>query len=757
MKKIQKYKTVLIICFLTGIVAMTLVGPYLFTRTPFILGWDMRTQYSLFFENLKTMLSQSITEHSLPFYSWSTFLGNNFWAAKLFYYHDLFDYLFAAFRTLSYSNVGMIQTCIKVLIAALCFNYYSLKRGHKPTARIIGSLLFAFSAWSLEAVKDPFFLSFYVFLPLYFAAVDHYFETGKKVMYILITAFLAITNYYSFYSLSLFTVLYFSYYHYRHTSSLKGLFRSAMPLIGAYLIAVMIASIALIPEFSYILANERIGKTSSLLFFNSLKPYLSILTGLFTPTSILINRNNDFTSVFQYVTANESVLSVCLWSGSLTALLLPQIFSKKRKENTILYSLFILLMLIPLGSSLMHGFSEPSYRWFQLVTFFNITMILPYLDHPENLQKKRLWISLGMMVILLISVVPMLGIIEGLRFTEIQKEYTFILLSVSMLILAAVLLVYKPKPALLLFFTLAELCGVTYLSVYDNSYYRQFSREMINGVENVLMKKDDLNQYLLTLDPDNVHHFYRIYVPASSIYWDYSTNLNMKYNLMGLMTYDSTYSPAILDMNKITPIDSYLPWSFEINDPYVIDYLCTRYAVVTDDSQLPHSDFIRVGEFNGLPVYENTHWVNLIRSYTKVITYDEYANNPNSELILDTLIVNSKDLDQIRQQLGSSTNSGFDWLVRRQNSLIGEFTSDTAGMAAVAIPYDPGWKILVNDESVHVTSANGGTMAIPINEGINTIEMYFVPRGFKLGCILSGIGLLFLCFLFWKEKRTKNK
>ena len=41
---------------------------------------------------------------------------------------------------------------------------------------------------------------------------------------------------------------------------------------------------------------------------------------------------------------------------------------------------------------------------------------------------------------------------------------------------------------------------------------------------------------------------------------------------MGLMTYDSTVSSSIVDMNRIADIESYLPWSYEIKDPYPVSY-----------------------------------------------------------------------------------------------------------------------------------------------------------------------------------------
>lgn len=751
-KFIRKYKAPLLLFGTITLLLCLIVGPYLLTKTPFILGWDMRTQYSLFYENLKTMIQESVQQHSLPFYSWSTFLGNNFWANKLFYYHDIFDYLSILLKNVSYSHIIILQTCIKLMIAGFSFYFYSSKRNHSSLAKVVGSLCFAFSAWSLEALKDPFFLSFYIFLPLYFYAIDQYQRQKKKLFFIFITCFLVITNYYSFYSLSLFTVLYFTYHHYKQFQTLKGLMKQALPLIGYYLIGVALAGIVIVPELMAILANNRVGKSSAMLLYASLQPYFAILTGLFTPSSMLLNHNNDFVSIYQYISQNNTVLAVCLWSGSFSSLLLPQLFIKKKKENVILYLTLLVLMLIPFGSSLMHGLSEPAFRWLQLVTFLNITLILPFLDDLTIINKKVLLHTLSAICLLQLGVPLLLQLIYNTPWSSFFHEYFTILTVIPFLFLAYFLLRSPhPKKSLILIFTVVELGFVSYFSVYGNSYYRQFSQQTIQGVENVLLKKNDLNQYLLTLDEKNKTEFYRIFVPTAEIYWDYSTNLNLKYNIMGLMSYDSTYSPSIIDMNQIKLIDSYLPWSFEIQDPHIMDYLSVKYAIVTDSLQLPHANYKVAGEFNGLAVYENLNYRNLLTVSTELLSYQEYQLHPDTSKILTTVLTDSSQVDEIKAYLGTEAIAGMDWVVRYQNSLQGEVTLRENGFGTLAIPYDGGWKVKVNQQQVNTYRVNGGTLGFPLVAGTNYIELYFVPQGFKLGCFITLLGIVGFFILAVKQ------
>lgn len=748
-------KNKIILLFLTILISGCIVLPYIFTKTPMMIGWDMRTQYSYFYENLQTMIETSFEFNSLPFYSWSTFLGNNFWASKLFYYHDIFDYI-CAIAKISYNNAIILQVIIKSLIAAASFAMFARYNKYTDKTIIIGSLLFAFSAFSLESMKDPFFHSFYVFLPLYFFMIDRYLKEKKIILYALLVFFLSIMNYYSFYSLSVFTVIYVLYKYYDMNGNFKGIIKSNLLLIFGYIVGVLLASFALVPEAFSILQNPRIGEKSSLLFFDSIKPYMNILSAWIYPTSVTINRVNEFESVFKFVTSNNTVLNACLWAGSITTILLPQVFfAKNRKHNKILMCILILIMLIPFGSSIMHGFSEPAFRWFQLPTFIFIMIILSYLENFKTINMKVLKISVLLIIIVLITSIPITGIMNSIHYLDYIKEY-FLALIYIIPILLLLYFITKGKKNGVMVVTIVELAITAFLSMYGNSYFRQFSKEQVEGVNHALQNKGDLNNYLLGLEENNDSQFYRIYVDSSSIYWDYSTNLNMQYDLMGLMTYDSTYSPSIIDMNKIIDISSYLPWSFEIKDENIIDFLCVKYAVVTDESQLPNDNYSYVGEFNWLKVYENNNYYNFVKNYSEIITYEQIKDTQDSTVIDESIICSIDDYEKLKKYIVEDTTIGAQDVKFSANQLNFNFYSSEESLITIPIPYDNGWKILVNGQVVEKYNVNGGVMGIIVNQGENKIEMYFIPEGFKAGVILSIIGVFSFGILVLKYRKSQK-
>lgn len=67
-----------------------------------------------------------------------------------------------------------------------------------------------------------------------------------------------------------------------------------------------------------------------------------------------------------------------------------------------------------------------------------------------------------------------------------------------------------------------------------------------------------------------------------------------------------------------------------------------------------------------------------------------------------------------------------------------------------------GGKILVKGKEVEKYAVNGGFIGIPIENGENKIEMYFMPDDFKEGVLMSGSGIILLFILAFFEYRSKK-
>lgn len=87
------------------------------------------------------------------------------------------------------------------------------------------------------------------------------------------------------------------------------------------------------------------------------------------------------------------------------------------------------------------------------------------------------------------------------------------------------------------------------------------------------------------------------------------------------------------------------------------------------------------------------------------------------------------------------------------------FHAEQTTTLLLSIPYDKGWSVQVNGESVDMRPAfDGGLSAIELPEGTDTISMTYRSPGFITGCIISGITLAALGISHAvKQRRAVNR
>ncbi len=725
----------------------TIVYPYIKTGTAFMLGWDMRTIYSSNFEALRNMVRAWQADGTLPFWNWSSFLGNDFYSSKLFYFNDLYEYFFA-FTDMAYTDAIIWMTYLRFLTAGFCFYAYSSYNRHSGTVRLCGSLLWAFCAYNLQIMRDPFFASFIVWIPLYFLAVDRYIVQKKKFFFIFMVFFMFLNSYYLFYMTSLFTVLYFIWRWDREYGNMKDMMKNAVILIGYYIVGFMLSGAFVIPEVVNILSNSRVGERSAFLLYESLVPYLDYLSGLFTPVSIVAYRNAPISDIYLYTTPNHQIMAVYLWAGSVCTLLVPQLFTKKnyRPMNLIILILVSLFSLIPILSSVMHGFSEPSFRWIANVSFLMIAMVLPVLDDPKRLNKKLLWISMLVSVILLAGCTPLFAGILNIEWSSVVSDYKLLLYCIPSLILTAAA-VAAGKKTLTLAVIICELCLVSHYTYFGNPTQSDMTKETADRMTKVMGEGEYFNGWSLGLDEHNALSFYRTYIDPISCYFGLSTNYNLNFNIKGTMIYDSTYLDSTNDLVRLDPenVIDYLPWTFHIKNPDILTLVSTKYAVIGTEGSNPFRNGELIGHFANWELYQNLDYINLGKTYTGIMTYDDYSPDM-SEVITSRVICSTEDFDEISALLSDEEVQCYD-AVADGNNVYAGLEAEKDGFAVFSVPYSDGWTVSINGSLVKTYRVNGGLIGTQVFRGDNDIVMQFMPPGLKTGVKVSAAGIAVLLVL----------
>ena len=761
--KIKNSLPVLLLITLVFIVFLFIFIPFVVEDKAFVIGYDIRNQYRPWFTEFRNLIKNAFYQRTFPFWSWNIFYGNNVWASKAYYFMaDIYSYISLFFQG-HYYSVLIIQTGLKLTVAAITMYLYGQVRGWKKSTSILLALCFAFSAWSLKYVEHPFFLSFYSFVPLYFASIELFFKKKHKYVYSILVAVLLFQNYYFFYTLSIFTVMYYLYRYFEEGYTINNLFKNILDIVLYYIAGVAITSIIIIPSALFILQSSRVFDVGqNLWFYDNIRVYFHLFISLFVPSSTFISKIITKEGIETYTSIYEplkyQVRELMVWSGSLNALLLPQIFfgNNRKRVNRGVYALLLLLLLIPLGGSIMHGFSEPSFRWTFLLVFANLMMIAPYVDGKIKVDLRILNYTLWFVVSMILLNLPILVLILKYSFVDYLHQYGLFFISVIFILANYFVINFKKMDSvLLIFLVLLESSFVSYITFNDNPSYKKFDWEFINNAEKVLGEKyDELNYYLGTIEPNQ--GFYRIYAPFDSVYWYMSLNNNLIYNFAEVKTYDSTYQFSNDDILKIMPLDRGLGWSWNIQQEDLIDYSSVKYAIVTHEGELPHEHFDLIGNFRGLDVYRNLNYQSIARTYNNVISYQAYAKNPDPSLINTHVIIDEVDLLEIEESMGGQDMINIENVMVYQNMLLGDFSTNKDSFVVTSIAYDKGWKAYVDDVEVKVYSINGGFIGFKLPEGEHDIKLYFMPEGFKQGFYLSTIGVLLLIALMIKDHIKKG-
>ena len=759
--KKSKKSIFLIFLFVTLISAFIFI-PYLLENKAFVIGPDMRSQVRPIFVEFKRLIKSFITAGTLPFWSWNIFIGNNFWSAKSFLFlGDIYSYLMILLKNHFYINI-MIITFLKFIIAALSFYLYGLTRSWKQNTILIGSLLFAFSSWAMKTVEFPVFLSFYSFVPLYFASIELFLKKRRYIAFTFMTSLMIITNYYLFFSLSMFTAIYYLFRYYEINRHFKYVIKNIFIIVSYYLVGVLIASVLIIPAFLFITENSRVFSSKlNLFYFDNIRVYFHLLVSLFIPSNTFISKIVSVNGIEGYTSIYETLVyqtkDIMIWAGGLTALLTTQpLFDKDsvRKNLYRVYYIFIIIMIfIPFGGSIMHGFSEPSFRWMLFVIFMNIGNLMYYLDNPEEINASVLKYTLILFLFIGILNIPILSFLISEPILKFSNQLAYF--SIFLLIMVLFYFLLKSRKinfSFLLGLVLIELIASSFITFNDNPYYKRFDWEFINKSETVLGEYDSkLKEYISYVDEAS-DDYYRIYAPYQSVYWFSSLSQNVIYNFSDLKTYDSTYQFSLESLLRLYDFDTVHGFTWNITQGDIIDFASVKYAVVTNADELPHPNFELIGNFQGLPLYKNLQYQPLVHSRSNLITYDEYQLNRDVSMINTHVISETQDFDSIKSFV-SKNESKFVLNDLYGNYVFGTIETNGKGFFVTSIPFDKGWSVRINGKDVDTYKVNGGFIGFPV-EASGEVLLSFTPVGFKLGAVFTGIGLVIFIFLFVFERKS---
>lgn len=337
----------------------------IYTNDGYYQHYNSLVYYSSY---LKGIVRTLFTEHrfEIPMLDMSVGLGSDI--LTTFHYYCIGDllYLLAAFvpeTKIEYFHSFLI--IFRMYLAGLSFSAFAFEHGKRDKAVMAGALLYAFSGYMLiPGIRHIMFEPAAIYLPLVLMGIERVCKNKKPYVFIIATALAAMSNFYFFYIIVEFAILYtafrfFTIYPYEKKDALAIYIKEKVVLAGrlvgkllAYaVLSVMIASVIFLPVIMAMLSSQRMGVKHFLPLFYDWKYYVINFAGFMTT---------------QYIT--EGTFYTYYGFGALAILSCTIFFLIKRKSavNTALKIAFLMMlgfMLIPFFGYALSGFSYVNNRW----------------------------------------------------------------------------------------------------------------------------------------------------------------------------------------------------------------------------------------------------------------------------------------------------------------------------------------------------------------------------------------------------------
>ena len=359
-------------------------------------GWTQHYRALVYYAQwLRSIVRTLFLEHRLIIPQWSHSIGYGADVITTLSYYvmgDPLNLLSVAVPTRYMAYFYSFLVVLRLYLAGLAFSGYCFYMGKKKNLAVLtGALCYVFCGYALfGAIRHPFFLNPMIYFPLILTGVEKIREKKSPVQLALSVGLAAFSNFYFFYMLVVFTVMYVLI---RVTACYKkSEIREAAQFVGKVALisftGVLISAALLVPTLNAFMADQRNGAAS-----------------IFEPLY-------DSTYYRNFLTAFLTHIHLGKWSygGYSVVSLAAAILLFLRKGNRQLKAAFtacIAAMLIPEAGYLLNGASYVSNRWIWACSFVVALILVTMWEELFSLKKREMILLPGLMAVYFVAAVAL--------------------------------------------------------------------------------------------------------------------------------------------------------------------------------------------------------------------------------------------------------------------------------------------------------------------------------------------------------------
>ena len=766
----EKYISTFFIALAT---AAVLFVPYiLMSEGYFTFYGDFNVQQIPFYQQCH----KAIKEGNI-FWSWTTDLGANFIGSYSFYLlGSPFFWLTIPFPNWFVPYLIGPLLILKFGCAAFTSYFYIRRFTRTPQAARLGGLLYAFSGFSVYNIFFNHFHEAIIVFPLLLLAFEQLITENRRFVFALAVALCAVVNYFFFFGMVVFTVIYF--FVRLFSGAIKVKISRFFVLIFEAVLGLGIAAFLLYPSILAILSNSRVSSLMltngwNAIMYGKEQIYANVLQCFFFPPDIPAR------PVF-FPGADVKWSSLGGWLPVFSMVGVFTWFSQ-RKGHWLkrVIGICVFMALVPVLNSAFYAFNTAYYaRWFYMpILMMCLATVSLTEDDTVNWSVGYKWVmGITIAVTAVIGFFPQKNsdgeLIFGLYSQSEDGMYVFrfwtacLIAIMSLVILGMLLKELKKDRAA--FYRLAVICVCIVSAVYGNVFIacgRSHSYEIKEVMIDQLIEGEvDLE------DSDD----YRVDV------YDGVDNTSMYLGLPGINAFHSVVPASIFEFYDYIGVERSVGSRPETDQAAIRPLLSVKYLLNRkdgdsflneyDETLMPGYEYVKTS--GGYYIYENKNYIPYGFSYNYYMSYDfcdSYAESSRAALMLKAILLTDEQIEKYGDMLenieklelppydfettGTTLSLTDDAMAydceQLRETAADSFETDNRGFTAkvtrdrenlvfFSVPYDEGWTAYVNGKQTEIEKVNAGFMAVKVGAGTSTIKFEYLTPGLVDGLITTG-------------------
>jgi len=741
----------------------------------FIFYGDFNVQQIPFYQ----MCHKMIREGNIS-WNWYTDLGSNFIGSYSFYLlGSPFFWLTIPFPNSFVPYLMGPLLILKFGCAAFTAYVYIRRFTRTPQAACIGGLLYAFSGFSVYNIFFNHFHEAIICFPLLLLAMELLLTENKRGVFALAVALCAVVNYFFFFGMVVFAVIY--YFVRIFSGAIKFKFSRLLAIVFESVLGVCLAAFLLIPSLYAIMGNSRISDFLigwSGITYGKEQIYLNIIECFFFPPDIPA-RPVFFPEADVKWSSLGGWLPVFGMTGVFTLFI-----EKKGSWMKRVIGICIFMAMVPVLNSAFYAFNTAYYaRWFYMpILIMSLATVTLFEDKTIDFSSGLKWatgVTIGFALVIGLFPQRINGkIVFGLYTQDTDLTYVmrfWVTVGISVISLFATLMLLKLRKTSLKDFFVTSVALICTVSIIYSLFFIVCGRSHSYDIKTSVI--DDLIEGSVSLEDDTN---FRIDT------YDGIDNTGMFLELPSINAFHSIVPASVTGFYTYIGVERTVGSRAGTEVPAIRSLLSVKYLLNRTDGEsftnsegqpkMPGYSYLKTS--NGYYIYTNDNYVPYGFSYKYYVTSEYMAdlsgdersrmmlkailldqdqiekysdcltniedleNNPQNNTDADinetTLLFTDDEMQKDCENLSKTSAKQFDI---SNGSFTATVEREEKSLVFFSVPYDEGWSATVNGSPVTIEKANKGFMAVLVPSGTSEIKFTYKTPGLNYGIYISLGGL----------------